>query len=63
MFLNPFNKDKRIFKPIWVFGGLVLSLNTYTGVHMVCYFITIHMPYDELYIMLVLYENKKRSTV
>lgn len=50
-----------LFKPIWVFGQLVLSLNTYTGVHMVRCFMTIHVPYDVhvLCIMWVFYENIK----
>lgn len=41
----------KIFILIWVFGRLVLSINTYTEGHMVCYFITIPMQYDDIIII------------
>lgn len=34
IFLNPVNKDQRIFKSIWFFGRLVLTLYTYLSIHL-----------------------------
>lgn len=52
----------QILKSIWFFGRIVLSINTYTIVNIVCYFKTIHLPYDVLYIMWVLYEKVDSSS-